>query len=56
MKDIHHPVIGDSKYGDKYSPINRLMLHSEYIEFKNPTNNKIIKISCPYPIEFDSIF
>lgn len=56
MKDIHHPVVGDSKYGNKYSPINRLMLHSEYIEFINPINNKIIKISCPYPIEFDSVF
>lgn len=56
MKDIHHPVVGDSKYGNKYSPINRLMLHSEYIEFINPINNKIIKISCPYPIEFDGVF
>ena len=56
MKDIHHPVVGDSKYGNKYSLINRLMLHSEYIEFINPINNKIIKISCPYPIEFDSVF
>lgn len=56
MKDIGHPVVGDSKYGNKYSPINRLMLHSDYIEFINPVNNKIIKISCPYPIEFDSIF
>lgn len=56
MKDIGHPVVGDSKYGNKKSPINRLMLHSEYIEFNNPINNKIIKISCPYPIEFDSVF
>jgi len=56
MKDINHPVIGDFKYGNKMSPINRLMLHSEYIEFISPINNKIIKISCPYPIEFDSVF
>jgi len=56
MKDIGHPVVGDSKYGNKNSIVNRLMLHSEYIEFENPINNKIIKISCPYPIEFDSVF
>ena len=56
MRDINHPVVGDSKYGNKKSPVNRLMLHSEYIEFISPINNKIIKISCPYPIEFDSVF
>lgn len=56
MRDINHPVVGDSKYGNKKSPVNRLMLHSEYIEFVNPINSKIIKISCPYPIEFDSVF
>lgn len=56
MRDIGHSVVGDSKYGNKKSPINRLMLHSEYIEFISPLNNKIIKISCPYPIEFDSVF
>jgi len=56
MKDIGHFVVGDSKYGNKKSPINRLMLHSMYIEFINPINNKIITISCPYPIEFDSVF
>lgn len=56
MKDIGHPVVGDSKYGNKNSKVNRLMLHSEYIEFINPINNKIIKISCPSPIEFDSVF
>ena len=56
MKDMGHPVVGDAKYGNKNSKSSRLMLHSEYIEFINPINNKIIKISCPYPIEFDSIF
>ena len=45
-----------SKYGKKNSKGNRLMLHSEYIEFISPINNKIIKIRCPYPIEFDSVF
>lgn len=56
MKDINHPVAGDKKYSSKVNPIGRLMLHCEYIEFKNPTNNKLIKITCPYPIEFDRLF
>lgn len=56
MKDIGHLIIGDKKYGSKENLIDRLMLHCELIEFKNPINNKIISITCPHPIEFDSVF
>ena len=56
MKDINHLVVGDKKYGSKENPIDRLMLHCEYIEFINPIDNKIIKVTSNYPSEFDSIF
>lgn len=56
MKDINHLVVGDKKYGSKENPIGRLMLHCEYIEFINPVDNKIIKITSNYPSEFDSLF
>lgn len=56
MKDIGHFVVGDKKYGSKLNPINRLMLHCEYVEFLNPINNKVMKINCDYPTIFDSLF
>lgn len=56
MKDINHLVVGDKKYGSKISPVGRLMLHCEYIEFINPIDNKIIMITSNYPSEFDSLF
>ena len=56
MKDIGHLVVGDKKYGSKLNPINRLMLHCEYVEFLNPINNKVMKINCDYPTIFDSLF
>lgn len=54
MKDIHHPVLGDEKYGNKKSA-ERLMLHSELIEFINPLNNKKVRVKSPYPKEFDNM-
>lgn len=55
MKDIHHPILGDEKYGNKKSA-ERLMLHCELIEFINPINNKKIRVKSFYPKEFDNIF
>lgn len=55
MKDIHHPILGDEKYGNKKSAA-RLMLHCESIEFINPINDKKIRVKSFYPKEFDNIF
>lgn len=52
MKDINHPVVGDSKYGNKSK--YRLMLHSNKIEFM--FNNKLITVESKYPKEFDDLF
>ena len=56
MRDINHSVVGDKKYGVKDSPIGRLMLHCELLEFKNPITNKIVRVNCNYPTIFDNLF
>ena len=55
MKDIGHNVIGDTSYGSKKNPINRLGLHAYELEFKNPINGEIIKIKAKMPNEFTSL-
>ncbi len=55
MKDIGHSVVGDKKYGSKESPIGRLMLHCELLEFINPINKKQIKVYSKYPTKFDNV-
>ena len=52
MKDIHHPVLGDRKYGIKDN-VNRLLLHHSRIVFKNPVDSKLIDIKCDSDDEFD---
>ena len=52
MKDINHPVVGDSKYGLKEKC--RLMLHCSELEFT--LNGKVVNIKCDYPTIFDSLF
>lgn len=60
LKHVHHPIIGDTKYGDgKHNRafreefnIRRLLLHASEISFKNPMNNESMTLSAPLPIEF----
>ena len=40
LKNINHPILGDSKYGNKDKSIKRMMLHAETLEIINPVNNK----------------
>ncbi|MFB6212374.1 MAG: RluA family pseudouridine synthase [Candidatus Magasanikbacteria bacterium] len=52
MLSIHHPVVGDSKYGKDETLFNlkRPFLHSYSIKFKNIKNKKI-KIGSNLPFE-----
>ena len=52
MRHIHHPIVGDKKYGSKTNPYRRLMLHAASLEFINPTNNKKIKLEADIPKVF----
>lgn len=56
MKDIKHPIIGDSKYGNNSNPINRLGLHASRLIFIHPISNKNIDIKCSVPTSFYNLF
>ena len=40
LKNISHPIVGDSKYGTKDKSIKRMMLHAESLEITNPISKK----------------
>ena len=52
MKEINHPIIGDIKYGDKYSPINRLCLMANELVFIHPINKKNMHFKLDIPSNF----
>lgn len=56
MKDIGHSVIGDRKYGSKGSPIKRLGLHANILEFTHPLSKKVMHFEAPVPKEFKRLF
>lgn len=56
MKDLHHPIIGDKKYGSNTNPIKRLGLHAYVLELKHPVTNKLLHFEAPVPIEFNKLF
>lgn len=52
MQSIHHPVLGDKKYGAKTNPLHRLALHSHVLSFKHPKTKQVMTFSSPIPKEF----
>ncbi len=52
LNDINHSIVGEKTYTNMKDKKNRLYLHACYLEFKHPSNNKIMRISIPYPNEF----
>lgn len=40
LKEIGHPIVGDSKYGRKDKTHKRMMLHAAKLSIINPINNK----------------
>ena len=55
LNDIHHPLVGDKKYGNAKNPLNRLCLHAYYLEFIHPVSNKKIIIEDEMPKEFNKL-
>lgn len=43
---LNCPIVGDTLYG---KPADRLYLHAEYLEFKHPTSQKIIRVEKKAP-------
>ena len=54
MQSIGHPVMGDRKYGhgNEYSPIDRLCLHAQVLEFIHPMTEKKVRFEATIPKEF----
>ena len=46
MKDLGHPIVGDKKYGAHGSPLGRLGLHSNLLEFTHPITGEDLVIKA----------
>lgn len=54
MANINHPIVGDEKYGNKYSPIKRLGLHAYELDIKIlGVEHKFV---AKMPTNFNSVF
>lgn len=56
MQDLHHPVVGDIKYGNGDDPIGRLGLHAFKLCFYHPVTKELLKFETPYPASFKKVF
>ena len=56
MKDINHPIIGDTKYGAKANPLRRMGLVANKLEFKHPITNEMLMLEVKVPKEFLNMF
>lgn len=52
LNGIGHPIVGDKKYGSKKDPFRRMMLHANYLSFKDQNTNKVIEIETKIPNYF----
>jgi len=60
LKHVHHPIIGDTKYGDgkhnrafrEHYNIRRLLLHAKEISFIHPESKEKVMLSADLPTEF----
>lgn len=57
MEYIGHPIIGDKKYGATApSPIDRVALHAQSLNFVHPISGEALSFSTPIPISFSKLF
>lgn len=68
MQSIHHPVVGDSKYGGRLwksvqDPVrrkalrefDRLALHASDLQFRHPTTGESLRFHAPLPEELRAL-
>ena len=53
LKEIGHPIVGDSKYGYKNKNIKRMMLHASKLVIKNPYSGEIMTFESKRSSVFD---
>ena len=54
---IHHPVVGDARYGGKREPIDapRPLLHARSLAFVHPRSGDRVELEAPLPADFDDV-
>ncbi len=52
MADIHHPVVGDGKYGSQDDPGSRMCLHAFKLALKHPVTGEELTFETPIPPYF----
>ena len=55
MAYIHHPVVGDSLYGNPSERITRQALHSLRLEFMHPITREQMRFAAPLPQDMRSL-
>lgn len=56
LSSLHHPLVGDDKYGSKSNPLKRLGLHAHEFMFIHPITHKEMRFVSKTPESFDKIF
>ena len=56
LSSLHHPIVGDNKYGAKTNPLKRLGLHAHELMFKHPISYEEKHFICKTPECFDNLF
>lgn len=52
MADIHHPVVGDGKYGSQDAPGSRMCLHAYKLSLRHPVTGEELSFETPIPPYF----
>ena len=62
MQDLHHPIVGDfkygsteSEYGDRANPVGRVCLHAFRLAFRHPITGELLKFETPNPAAFEKL-
>lgn len=55
MQDMGHSIVGDKKYGSKQSPIGRMCLHAQTLQFIHPVSGEKLEFSTPIPKAFHQL-
>lgn len=56
MQEIHHPIVGDDKYGASENPLRRMGLHAQVLAFIHPKTNKLCRFETAIPGKFLRLF
>lgn len=56
MSVIHHPILGDYKYGAKIEEAKRMCLHAYKLAFYQPYTHEPLHFETPFPAYFTQFF